>query len=320
MNQVLVLGANGQDGSFLTERLLERGYNVIGADRHGSSRYKIENTNFSYKQLDLRNSEEVHTLLLNIRPDVIFHFAGVHGSAGTGYESVWQDMLLVNTGSVHVILEYLRLEAPKAKLIYAGSGKVFGPVYPEFITEQSEMRASCLYTITKMAAKDMIIYYRTHHGVNGITLYLFNHESERRPKDFFIPKVVEILANAIHDQDSKGSVVTLDFDCDWGSAEEFMDIVVDISENVMADDFVLGTGKTWNARVFVDTLFKSYGMNYQRHVFTENQKPELNFRDDSYHVVIKKLESAIQRTPQRTIIDVCNTILQKNHHILSHLK
>ena len=268
----------------------------------------------------MRNSEEVYTLLLNIRPDVIFHFAGVHGSAGTGYEPVWQDMLAVNTGSVQVLLEYLRIEAPKAKLIYAGSGKVFGPVYPRSITEQSTMRASCLYTITKMAAKDLILYYRVHHGINGSTLFLFNHESEIRPKDFFIPKIIEILVHAIHDQSYVGSVDTLDFDCDWGSAEEFMDIVVDISEQVAGDDFVLGTGKTWYARDFVDTLFRSYGLNYRRHVSTARQKTRLNSLNDPYHVVIKKLESAIHRIPQCSLIDVCNTILQKNHNIFQAIK
>lgn len=320
MSSVLVLGMNGQDGSFLAEGLLSRGYNVVGVDRQKSSKYHIENSNFCYKELDLRNAEALYTLLFHTRPDVIFHFAGVHGSAGTGYEPVWQDMLAVNTGSVQVLLEYLRIEAPKAKLIYAGSGKVFGPMYPGFITERSKMRASCLYTITKMAAKDLILYYRVCHGINGSTLYLFNHESERRPKDFFIPKIIEILVHAIHDQDYKGSVATLDFDCDWGSAEEYMDIVVDISEQVVGDDFILGTGKTWNARCFVDTLFQSYGLNYQQHVSSAKREIGLNPSDAPYHVVIEKLKSVIHRTPQRTIIDVCNTILQKNHGIFSTVK
>ncbi|KFN39209.1 hypothetical protein KN63_02770 [Smithella sp. F21] len=315
MNPVLVLGVNGQDGSFLTERLLSRGYKVIGLDRQTSSKYHIENNDFCYCQLDLCNAEALFAHLHNTRPDVIFHFAGVHGSAGTDYEPIWQDMLAVNTGSVQVLLEYLRIESPQSKLIYAGSGKVFGPLYPRSITEQSEMSASCLYTITKMAAKDLIVYYRVHHGVNGSILFLFNHESERRPKYFFIPKIIDILANAVNDQNYIGSVDTLDFDCDWGSAEEYMDIVVDISEKVIGDDFILGTGKTWHARNFVETLFRDYDLNYKQHVLSTTHGAGLNSSIIPYHVAIDKLESAIHRIPQRTIIEVCNTILQKNYNI-----
>jgi len=171
-----------------------------------------------------------------------------------------------------------------------------------------------------MAARDLILYYRFHHGINGSTLYLFNHESERRPKEFFIPKIIEILIRAMHDQDYKGSVETLDFDCDWGSAEEFMDIIVDISEKVASDDFVLGTGKTWHARNFVETLFRLHHLNYNQHILTENQDNALSPSKLSYRVIMKKLEKAIHRLPQCSILEVCTKILQQNYNLFSPIR
>jgi GDPmannose 4,6-dehydratase len=320
MSQVVVLGVNGQDGSFLAEKLVSRGYNVIGADRHEHQARHIQNPDFCYRQLDLRNAKMLYGLLLDTRPAAIFHFAGVHGSAGTCYESIWQDMLAVNTGSVQVILEYMRIESPSTKFIYAGSGKVFGPVYPKRISERSKMRASCLYTITKMGAHDLIAYYRACHGIKGSTIFFFNHESERRPKSFFIPTIVDILEHSLHDPAYKGSVATLDFDCDWGSAEEYMDIVVDISEKVTGEDLIVGTGKTWNARDFVDTLFRSYGLTYGNHILPERKRLEPSPSKASFRVIIEKLENAICRVPRCNILEVCDTILKRNYAVTSNPK
>lgn len=315
MKKALVLGVNGQDGSFLAELLASRGYFVIGADIQNSSALLPGNSKYTYEKLDLCNTAAFDKYLKHYRPDVIFHFAAVHGSAGTIYETIWQDMLLVNMGSVQVILEYLRLIAPQSVFIYANSAKVFGPVYPQKITENSPKQSSCLYTVTKMGASDLIAYYRKKYGSRSSNIYLFNHESQRRAEGFFISKITNILVKSLKNPDYQESVFTLDFECDWGSAKEYMDIAIDISEKAAGEDFVLGTGITWNAHEFVKILFSKRGLDYRNHVLEEKQKPSSDIQTSSYNVILEKLENAVFRRPKLSIIDVCDDILYHKYCI-----
>ena len=315
MNAALVLGVNGQDGSFLAELLTLRGYRVLGVDIQDSTSLLPGDPNFTYEKLDLCNTAALNTLLRRYQPEVVFHVAAVHGSAGTMYETIWQDMLLVNMGSVQVVLEYLRLDAPQAAFIYANSAKVFGPVYPQQITENSPKRSSCLYTVTKMGASDLISYYRDRYKIRGSNIFLFNHESERRPPGFFISKLTAILAAALRDPSYQGSVYTLDFECDWGSAEEYMDIAIDIAEKAAGEDFVLGSGIAWKAREFAEKLFLKRGLNYRNHVLEENRKPAAESLRISYQVTVDKLEEAISRRPKRSILEVCDDILYHKYGI-----
>jgi GDPmannose 4,6-dehydratase len=314
MKRALVLGVNGQDGSFLAENLLNRGYEVLGLDLHHELTRNLEDQRFRYEQLDLREVSGLTQALNRYQPTDIFHFAAVHGSAGTIYEQVWQDMLAVNVGSVQVILEYLRTRGAQARLVYASSGKVFGPDYPRRISERSVMKSSCLYTITKNASRELIAYYRRHHKVKSSILFLFNHESERRPSDFFIPKIVNALAEALGDQRSRTEIWTLDFPCDWGSAEEYMDIAIDIAEKAAGEDFVLATGKTLNARVFVQELFKRYCLDSIHHLI-ETAGTAAAENDQPYRVLTQKLKKIIGRSPSQDILTVCENILLRNHGV-----
>jgi len=313
MKSALVLGANGQDGSFLVERLLLRGYKVVGIGRQKVSQCMRSESSYTYKRLDLRDAGSLRLLLDKKNFDVIFHVAAVHGSAGTPYEEVWQDMLAVNEGSVQVVLEYLRTRNPSGILIYASSGKVFGPIYPEIISELSPAKSTCLYTITKMGAKELIDYYRSQHKIRVSSLFLFNHESYRRPQSFFVQKVVSILAESIQNSTYHGTVHTLEFACDWGCAEEYMDIAIDISEKAAGEDFVIGSGKTWSARLFVKSLFDSFSLDYRQHIIEQKNIDSPVLATAPYHVDTVKLQALVGRTPEKSILQVCDDILKNVH-------
>lgn len=308
--RALVLGVNGQDGGFLAEHLIRRGFYILGVGQQADSSYVEPCEQFEYKSLDLRNSGALLLLLRESSPDVVFHVAAVHGSAGTPYEMLWQDMMAVNMGSVQVVLEYLRTEAPGSSLVYASSGKVFGPEYPREIVESSAKRGTCLYTISKMGAQSLIDYYRNRHKVRVSSLFLFNHESYRRPKGFFIPTVVEILKNALSDSSYQASVNTLQFYCDWGSAEEYMDIAIDISERAVGEDFVLGSGVARWAESFVEDLFLSHGLDYRKHVVERQVSTAIQQPPSSYRVETGKLAALLGRAPEEDILHVCEQILE----------
>jgi GDPmannose 4,6-dehydratase len=299
----LVLGCNGQDGSYLVEHLLCRGYEVAGVSRQEKPRYSVGGEKFHYHALDLRRAEELGTLLDALRPHLIFHVAAVHGEAGTRYETIWQDMLAVNVGATHVCLEYLRTRCPQGGLVYAGSGKIFGPVYPTLVTESSRSDSSCLYTVAKIASRDLIQCYRRDHGIKASVLHLFNHESERRPSSFFMPTLAYALRRALTDADSRAEIETLQFYCDWGSAEEYMDIAADIAERALGNDVIIATGRTWSAAELAQAVFSRHGLNYRKHLIERTAAP---LPAQPFQVCVHRLAGLLDRVPALGAVDVCD--------------
>lgn len=306
-----MLGVNGQDGSYLAERLLKQGWDVLGIGRQPNSRWLPNTAGFSYHFLDLCDLSALTSFLHDTRPDAVFHFAAVHGSAGFSYEDRWNEVHGTNTNSVHVILEYLRCLVPDGIFIYASSSKVFGEVLENTISESSLRRSNCIYTTTKNAATDLIVYYRKRHKVNASVVWMFNHESPRRSSSYFIPQVVDTLAKSILDPNYVGKIGTLGFWSDWGDAEEFMDIVANIATKSTGNDLLLATGKTLWAEDFVDALFKKYGLSWKTHLVEKFTSLEL--QPKKWQADTSKLEAAISRRPVRTIFNIVEDILRLNH-------
>lgn len=305
-----VIGVNGQDGSFVAERLLARGYRVIGLGRQEGAVHTAPHPDFLYARVDARDPAALTRVLADTRPDAVFHLAATHGSNNPSYETIWQDMLAVNVGSVHSVLEYLRTVHPEGRLVYAGSAKVFATPLPSEVTEASPIAPSCLYGITKNSARELIDFYRRRHNIRASILHLFNHDSERRPAEFFLPRVLATLTRALRDPAWQETVATLDFWCDWGCAEEYMDIAIDVAERAPGQDFVLASGRTWHGREAVDALFRRHGLDYRRHV-AERLAPASP--GALFQVSTARLRAAIGRAPERGVFDIADRILSRIH-------
>jgi GDPmannose 4,6-dehydratase len=288
------------------EHLLRRGYDVAGVARQPQPAYRFEGGAFRYVCLDLRDPDGLSRLLETLRPRFIFHVAAVHGEAGSRYEPVWQDMLAVNVGATHVCLEYLRTRSPEGGLVYAGSCKTFGPVYPRVVTEKSHQGSPCLYTVTKNASRELIDCYRRDHGTRASVLHLFNHESERRAASFFIPTLVSALHGALIDKDHRVEVATLRFYCDWGSAEEYMDIAIDVAERAPGQDLIIATGHTRSGESLAKELFARHGLDHRAHVI-ERRVPNEAARP--FRASVDKLAAVLGRTPAVGIVEVCEKLL-----------
>ena len=310
---VVILGVNGQDGSYLAENLVEQHYEVVGIGRQKNSRKDLSRQLAAYEKLDLSNGSALASILKRYKPGKIFHVAATHGAAGTAYEALWQEMLTVNVGSVHIVLEYLRNFRMGGTLTYVNTGKIYGPKYPVRVTEKSSTQASCLYTITKLAARDLINYYRDKHKLQVGQFFLFNHESVRRRSDFFVPKILGILASAVRDVNYRENLDTLEFFNDWGCAREYMALMIEASEIAPKDDFVLGTSKTWYARSFVEELFQRYGLDYRNHILERGVNPTRDIQKRMYRVNTGKFRKAVGKCPRRGIFEVCEEILQTCH-------
>ena len=295
----IVLGANGQDGSYLAERLTGAGDEVWGVGLEAAASY-VAAPGFHYAQCDLSDSRALRAVLLGAEPDEIYHLAAVHGSAGFQYEQVWGGALDVNVKSLHSALEYVRLHRPGTRVFYASSAKVYGEPAGT-ITLSSPKVGACLYSITKLAAEALLNHYRRAHGIESRIAYFFNHESPRRASSFFIPKIVGILAAALRDPSHREEIFSLDFYCDWGCAQEYMSLAREFLRSNDAPALIFASGRTWYAREMVTELFGSYNLDPTKHI--AETTPSL--RPTTFQVDIAETARVLGAGPQRSIIDVC---------------
>lgn len=310
----LVLGVNGQDGSFLAEELMAAGYLVTGAGRQRTSRHVRPGPRFEYRAVDLEDSAAVEQLLRRTMPDAIYHMAAVHGSSGFSYEENGLSVLRINTLLVQQLLEFLRRVRPDATLTCAGSAKQFGSVFPAVVDENSPLYSSCLYSISKNSALELIRYYRARHNVRAGMVYYWNHESGRRAETFFIPLIVEALDNAVRGVPGKITVNTLDFWCDWGAAEEYMRLTRLMAEKAPEQDVVMATGRTLAGYQLVATLFNMFGKEWSEYLRCDASEtarrvvPEAD-AVPAWRVDPGKLLRITGARPVVTIEDVCLKML-----------
>ena len=312
MQTAVILGVNGQDGSYLAESLCRRGYFVVGIGRDPVSRHVRPHHCYRYEALDLATPEGLRNLVEAIKPDLAFHVAAVHGATGDGYtyESSFQEMMHVNLFALHVLLEHARISSPKMRIIYAGSSKIFPSPYAGVLDESSPKAATCLYSIGKMAARDLILQYRVLHGIYATNLILFNHDSARRPGQFFLPKMATVIAAAQLDNSFKMPVQTLDFRIDWSAADEVMEMVAGIAVDPagIADlpEMIVASGNTLEARQFVTLLFQNYGLNVEEHIVEKLPRSD---GGKDFTVNINSFVSRSGRKPVKTAFDIVSDIL-----------
>jgi GDPmannose 4,6-dehydratase len=266
--RAVVLGVNGQDGSYMAEHLLQAGHDVTGIGRQDSSRYVGPCPRFEYRCLDIADAGALSRLLEETQPDEIHHLAAIHGPNAPSYEPVWRQMMAVNTLSLHAVLEYARSRDGAVRVTYANSTKIFGRLPPR-VDESAPRQGKDLYSITKNAAFDLIGHYRASFGVKVIDMILSNHDSPRRPTGFFLTDLTQCLARAIEDPTATRTFRTLDFWIDSGDASEFMHIASQLSAKGIEGDILFATGQTWRGRDLVEKLFHCHGLDYRRHVLTE---------------------------------------------------
>ena len=307
MPSALVLGVNGQDGSYLAQNLLARGYRVTGIGRQANSKYVPDDPAFTYVSCDLRETARLIGVLTQTRFDTVFHFAAVHGSSGFFYEPVWADMMAVNVLSLHAVLEHARLANRNLRVIYAGSAKVFPAPFQGTINEKTTMQATCLYGIGKLAARDLMREYRNVHQIASTNLIFFNHESPRRPLNYFLQQITGVVAKAKLDPSTHHSVQTLDFYADWSAAEELMDIAIDVAEKSDDPEFVEASGLTVNAREAVTDFFACHNLNLANHI---SEKSHKSAPPEMFQVDISHLKTITGRKPRFGVQDIMEDMLR----------
>jgi GDPmannose 4,6-dehydratase len=305
----LVVGVNGQDGSFLAKHLYHQSWNVQGIGRQNYPRVGVNCYLSNYIQMDIADLLSFKQVLDQLQPDIIFYAAAVHGPAGYIYEDVWLAAHQVNTLSLQAALEHARLAKKRVKIVYLSSGKVFGELGGKEIVEESCKFNNCIYSITKNTSASLVDYYRQKHAVDASLIWLFNHESEWRANDFFVKKIVRIVAKSMTDLNYREEVKTLDFWCDWGHADEFMFLLAKHCKTLGAEDYILATGRTVWARDVVKEFFSLNGLEIDRHITAQYTSEKDN--NECWTANIDKFRTKTNEYPKISGTDVFVKVLSK---------
>ena len=267
MAKVLITGISGQDGAFLARSLLNRGDEVWGAMRRGSTsktgRLKELGIRDEVKFCTLEVTEfaNVQNVLNEIRPDLIFNLAAQSFVADSfQFPHYTSD---VNYMGVLNILEAMRLLKLDAKLYQASTSEMYGDVLEKPQTEKTPFNPLSPYAVSKLAAHSLIVNYRQAYGMFATSGILFNHESELRGYEFVTRKITSWLAKIKLQNAEALPLGNLGSVRDWGYAPEYTDMMIKMLDHDEADDFVISTNTEFTVRDFLFMAAQEVGFDLQ---------------------------------------------------------
>jgi GDPmannose 4,6-dehydratase len=272
MKKAIISGVTGQDGSYLAELLLSKGYEVHGIMRRLSSfaSARIDhliktNPNFHTHYGDLCDSFSVAGLISEVKPDEFYNL-GAMSHVKVTFE-VPQYTLEANALGVLNILEAIRRFSPHTKFYQASSSEMFGvPGVPAPYNELTPMIPQSPYGVAKLTAFHLTRQYRDGYGLFATTGILFNHESPRRGGTFVTKKVTQAVARIKNGRQKKLVLGNLDAKRDWGWSPEFVEAIYLIMQQDKPDVYVVATGETHTIQEFVEEAFAYVGLNWQEYV------------------------------------------------------
>ena len=265
MKTALITGITGQDGSYLAEFLLEKGYDVHGIVRRSSTEKKeriehlISAENFHLHYGDLTDSLSLVKILSEVRPDEIFNLAA-QSHVAVSFEVPEYTADATGTGVLR-ILEAMRVcGLEKSKLYQASTSELFGKVQEVPQKETTPFYPYSPYAVAKQYAYWIVKNYREAYNMFAVNGILFNHESERRGETFVTRKITLAAARIAAGLQDKLYLGNLDALRDWGYAKDYVECMWLIMQQEEPDDFVIATGEQYSVREFCDRAFKYVGI------------------------------------------------------------
>jgi GDPmannose 4,6-dehydratase len=273
--KALITGITGQDGSYLAELLLAKGYEVHGLIRRSSSfsTGRIDHlyqdpheheTRLFLHYADLTDSSSLHSHLQAIRPDEVYNL-GAQSHVKVSFEMPEFTADSVAMGALR-LLEAVRTASWPIRYYQAGSSEMYGEVAESPQTEGTPFRPRSPYAIAKVFAHWMTVQYRDAYDLHASNGILFNHESPRRGGTFVTRKVTRGIAAILAGRDEHLYMGNLDARRDWGYAPEYVDAMWRMLQQDMPGDFVVATGEMHSVRELVEEAFRLVGLDWQEHV------------------------------------------------------
>ena len=275
MRRALISGITGQDGSYLAELLLGKGYEVHGLIRRSSSfstgriehLYKDpheEDVRLFLHYSDLSDASSLITTLNRVRPDEVYNL-GAQSHVKVSFEMPEFTADSTAMGTLR-LLEAVRHVDHEVRFYQAGSSEMFGQVAESPQSETTIFRPRSPYAVSKVFAHQMTIQYREAYGIFASNGILFNHESPRRGPTFVTRKVTRGVAAILAGTLDKLYLGNLDAQRDWGFAPEYVDAMWRMLQHDQPDEFVVATGEMHTVREFVELAFSLVGLDWEEHV------------------------------------------------------
>jgi len=264
----VITGITGQDGSYLAEFLLAKGYRVVGMVRRSSTenfeRIAHVRDRVELRQADLLDQLSLIELVKDVKPDEIYNLA-----AQSFVPTSWQQPVLTaefDAVGVCRVLEAMRLAAPEARFYQASSSEMFGKVRETPQRETTPFHPRSPYGVAKVYGHYITMNYRESYGMFACSGILFNHESPRRGMEFVTRKVSDGAARIKLGLQTELRMGNLDARRDWGFAGDYVDGMWRMLQQAEPDDYVVATGETHSVRELVEVAFACVGLKWEDHV------------------------------------------------------
>ena len=317
MKKTLITGITGQDGSYLAEFLLNKGYEVHGLIRR-SSTFNTGRIDHLYKDMhdpearmylhygDLSVSAHLTNLLSDIKPDEIYHL-GAQSHVRVSFDTPEYTGDITGLGTIR-LLEAIRKTGIRTRFYQASSSEMFGAAPPPQ-SELTPFQPRSPYAAAKVYSYYVVKNYREAYNIFACNGILFNHESPRRGETFVTRKITRAAARIKLGLQNKLYLGNLDAKRDWGFAGDYVEVMWMMLQQDKPDDFVIATGETHSVREFVERVFKKLDLDYRRYVEID----ERYFRPTEVDVLLgdsTKAQEALGWKPKTNFDQLINMMVK----------
>ena len=277
MPRALITGITGQDGSYLTELLLSKGYEVHGIVRrvaledpsHRMWRIKHLQNDIQLHAGSLESFPSIYRTIVNVKPDECYHLAA-QSFVSYSFEDEFST-LNTNINGTHFMLTALRDARPECRFYFAGSSEMFGKVREVPQSESTSFHPRSSYGISKVAGFDLTRNYRESYGLFAANGILFNHESPRRGFEFVTRKITYQTARIALGLATELRLGNLEAKRDWGHAKEYVPAMWMMLQQKEPDDYVVATGEAHSVREFCEAAFAYINKDYRDFVVVDDR-------------------------------------------------
>jgi GDPmannose 4,6-dehydratase len=273
--RALITGITGQDGSYLAEFLLAKGYEVHGAVRrvaledpeHRLLRLSAVRDRIVLHAGSLESFPSVYQLVAKVVPDECYHLAA-QSFVSYSFDDEFST-LNTNINGTHYLLSAVKDLAPKCRFYFAGSSEMFGKAEEIPQTELTRIHPRSSYGISKVCGFELTRNYREAYGLHASSGILFNHESPRRGFEFVTRKITSGVARILAGRSQQIQLGNLEARRDWGHAREYVEAMWLMLQQTEPDDYVVATGETHSVRDFAERAFAEGGLDYRDYVTSD---------------------------------------------------
>ncbi len=285
--KALITGITGQDGSYLAEFLLDRGYEVHGIVRRvaledpRSRMWRIRHCldRIHIHSASMESYASLFNIIADLKPNECYHLAA-QSYVSYSFEDEFST-INTNLNGTHYVLSSIKRQAPACRFYFAGSSEMFGQARETPQNENTPFHPRSPYGISKVAGFDLTRNYREAYGIFGVSGILFNHESPRRGPEFVTRKITSAAAKIKLGLEKEIRLGNLEAKRDWGHARDYVEAMWRMLQQDVPDDYVVATGETHTVREFLEIAFRCVGLDYRDYLVVDQEL----YRPSEVHIL-----------------------------------